>query len=282
MKEVLLIIDPQEDFAEEENGIGGALAVQGGRKALNNVANFINKYGRQLDDIIVTMDCHNVLHIAHPMWFQDENGHEPAPFKTVMEEAGEMLIGSLDASGQFTQEGKVRCRQLAFTSWTLSYLRALKTGGRYPHMLWPPHCLIGSPGNAVVPPVLSAVQNWERTEFAVAPKITKGSNLKTEHFGALRAEVADPRDPSTQVNSYFLSLLSDPDTTIYGCGLALGHCLANTARDVAAEFDEDTFCERFVLLRDGTEHVAGLEFLGDSFVKDFEARGMRVVNTTDF
>jgi len=149
-------------------------------------------------------------------------------------------------------------------------------------MLWPPHCLIGTPGGCIVPPVREAVQNWERTEFAVAPKVSKGSNLKTEHFGALRAEVPDPKDPSTQVNSYFLELLSDPDTTIYGSGLALGHCLANTAKDTADEFDGDTFCQRFVLLRDGTEHVAGLEFLGDQFIADFESRGMRIASTTDF
>lgn len=31
-KEVLLIIDPQEDFCEQENGRGGALAVTGSQK----------------------------------------------------------------------------------------------------------------------------------------------------------------------------------------------------------------------------------------------------------
>lgn len=280
-KEILLIIDPQNDFCEPENGIGGALAVQGGRAALKRVASFIERYGSKLEDIIITLDCHNALHIAHPMWFRDERDQALSPFTTVVEDKGEMLYGSLDANG-FHAAGKARCRKLGFTNWTLHYLRQLAAGKRYPHMIWPPHCLIGTPGNCMIPEVAKSSREWEEREFGVAAKVSKGSNIKTEHFGALRAEVVDPEDPSTQINSYFLQLLSDPDATIYGCGLALGHCLANTARDTANEFDADTFCKRFVLLRDGTEHVAGLEFLGDAFVKDFQARGMRIANTTDF
>ena len=280
-RNVLLIIDPQEDFCEPENGRGGALAVPGGREALKRIAKFITKMGSKLDEIIITMDCHNPMHIAHPIWFVDENGNHPAPFTTIVEDNGEMLHGTLGANG-FTPQGKIRCRSLNFTNWTLNYLRILKNGGRYPHMIWPPHCIIGEPGGCIIPEVAKAARNWEEKEFAIASRISKGSNFKTEHFGALRAEVIDPGDPSTQVNTDFLALLEDPNSTIYGCGLALGHCLANTARDTAKEFDGDTFCQRFVLLRDGTEHVAGLEFLGDSFIKDFEARGMRIANTTDF
>ncbi len=280
-KNVLLIIDPQEDFCEPEDGRGGALAVPGGRDALKRIAKFIDKMGSKLDDIIVTLDCHNPMHIAHPIWFIDEKGCPPAPFSTVVEDNGEMLVGTLDANG-FNPTGKIRCRSIGFMVWTLNYLKTLKAGNRYPHMIWPPHCIIGEPGGCVIPEVAKSVRNWEEKEFAVASRISKGSNIKTEHFGAIRAEVIDPSDPSTQINSNFLELLSDPDATIFGCGLALGHCLANTARDTAEEFDGDTFCERFVLLRDGMEHVPGLEFLGDSFVKDFEARGMRVANTTDF
>ena len=279
-KEILLVIDPQEDFCEKANGIGGALAVQGGRAALKRVATFIRRYGSKFDDIIVTLDCHNPLHIAHPIWTLDEHDRALAPFTALKEDRGEIVYGGLDASG-FHAKGKGHCQRPGFTKWTLHYLRELEAGKRYPHMIWPPHCLIGTPGGCMIPEIAAATREWEERDFGVASKVSKGSNIKTEHFGALRAEVVDPDDPSTQVNSYFLSLLSDPETIIYGCGLALGHCLANTCMDVANEFDADTFCKRFVLLRDGTEHVAGLEFLGDKFVKDFEARGMRVCNTTD-
>lgn len=282
-KEVLLIIDPQLDFTWSKE-FSGALPVPGPRDdrgfvALQNVAKFINRYGSRLDDIIVTLDCHHPVHVAHPIWFQDEKGNHPSPFTAVKESAGEILAGTLGANG-FTATGKLRCTRISQTKRTLEYLRALDVGKRYPHMLWNPHCIIGTPGGCMIPEVAAAIRNWEESQFAIAAMISKGSGWP-EHFGALRAEVPDPADDSTQVNSYFLSLLSDPDTTVYGCGLALSHCLANTARDTAAEFDADSFCQRFVLLRDGTESVAGLEFLGDAFINDFMARGMRVCKTTD-
>ena len=278
MSEVLLLIDPQEDFCE-----GGTLAVTGGiggRASMDNVASFIKKRP-QLDDIIVTLDCHYDLHIAHPSWFIDEAGNNPSPFTSYQLVEGEIVGGTLDASG-FHPDRKYRCANPVFTNWTNHYLKELLNGGRYPHMTWPEHCIIGSPGGCIVPPVLEAIRDWERRNQAFAPRISKGSDIDTEHFGALRAEVPT-KSPATQVNTEFLSLLSDDAIhTIYGAGLALSHCLANTARDTADEFDGDTFCKKFVLLEDCTASVAGLEFLGDQFVSDFKARGMRVAKSTDF
>lgn len=279
-REVLLIIDPQEDFCEADKGVGGALAVQGGRDALRRVAKLIKRYGSKLSDIVITLDCHHPLHIAHPIWFQDEAKQPLKPFTCVKEDKGEILYGSLDASG-FHAVGKATCRRAGFTTWTLHYLRKLEAGKRYPHMIWPVHCLIGTPGGCMIPEIAEATREWEEQWVGVATKVSKGSNIKTEHFGAVRAEVVDPDDPSTQVNSDFVKLLADQEATIYGTGLALSHCLANTASDTADEFNLDTFCQRFVLLRDGTENVAGLEFLGDGFISRFSARGMKVCNTTD-
>lgn len=283
MPNTLLLIDPQEDFCEEQNGIGGNLAVPGGRQALTNVAGFIDRFGSQLDNIIVTLDSHHPLHISHaPMWFIDSKGNAPDPFTTVVESNGTIQLGSLDENGQFHQSDTGTTRHPGFLKWTINYLKQLAAGGRYPHMLWTEHCIIGSPGACMTPDVFEAISKWESSRFAAADIVTKGSDIKTEHFGALRAEVINPDNPETDVNKHFLSLLDDPDSTIYCAGLARGHCLANTARDTADEFDANSFCERFVLLEDGTADVANLEHLGDAFVSDFTARGMKTAKTTDF
>lgn len=277
-RHVLMLIDPQVDFCE-----GGNLAVPGGAAAMQKVAAMINKAGNRIDDIVVTLDSHHPLHIAHPIWFLDSNGRPPAPFTTVKTINGQICLGTLDANGTFHQTDTATTRHPGFMKWTIHYLQELENSGRYPHMLWPPHCLIGHPGACMIDPVADAIRNWEESRFGVAVKVTKGSDIKVEHFGALRAEVLNPDNiQGTGVNSGFLEVLSDPDTMILGCGLALSHCLANTARDTSEEFDGDTFCERFVLLEDGTASVAGLEFLGESFVNDFRARGMKVIKTTDF
>ena len=276
--EVLLLIDPQVDFCE-----GGALGVPGGRQALTNVGSFIDCRGEKLDDIVRTFDQHHRRHIAHPHEYRlCSNGQIPDPFNALQEENGEILIGTLDDKG-FHPFGKVRRRLPDDTAWTLRYLKELRTGDRYPHMLWPPHCIIGTPGACARPEIVQSVANWEDEYAAVSPAIAKGSGIRSEHFGALRAEVIDPEDESTQTNPYLLALLQNPRVTrIYLAGLARGHCLANTAMDVDKEFGGDEFCQKCVLLTNGTADVENMDWLGDKFVDNFVGRGMKTALTTDF
>ena len=71
----------------------------------------------------------------------------------------------------------------------LTYLEALEANGRYPHTIWPTHCLIGSYGHNVMPVLYDALIRWETERFGVVDYVTKGSNLWTERFSAVRAEV---------------------------------------------------------------------------------------------
>jgi len=322
-KRHLLLIDGQDSFArqvgdqkdpvrayqEQQKLHRGELCVPGGWEALVNVADMINLHGNQFDDMTFTFDCHQLLHIAHAIWFrwmskpkeafitvdgrnvptyQEMNvrgqlAYGPSPFTTMVEENGAIFNGVLDCKGNLHKIGQIQCTHLGFTSWTTSYLRKLRESGRYPHMIWPNHCLIGTDGNRLIEPIQDAMFAWEQREFGVVNKITKGSNMKTEHFGAVHAEVEDPDDVATKVNTHFIGLLSDPDQEIVICGLARGHCLANTARDIAAQFpDPDSFIKRLVLLKDGTADVPGLEFLGDNFVNEFQPRGMQVTTCKEY
>jgi len=315
----LLIIDPQRGFAQEigdpsdlvsaaseqQKKKDGELCIPGGMAALDNVAELIRDHGDDITDITITMDCHQEIHIAHPIWFRfptkpsepfiSVDGIQrptycevevrrkvqcsPAPFSTMIEKNGKIVNGVLDSTGNLHEIAEVNCTQLNFTRWTVDYLKFLFTGGRYPHMIWPPHCRIGTRSNVLVDSVMDAMLGWEREQFGLANKITKGSNIKTEHFGAVHAEVPDPDDPTTQVNTHFVKLLSDTEQRIAICGLARGHCLANTARDIAKQFpNPKEFISRLVLLADGTADVPNLEFLGDGFVSDFQPQGMDVMN----
>ena len=75
-------------------------------------------------DIIVTLDCHYDLHIAHPSWFIDEAGNNPPPFTSYQLVEGEIIGGTLDASG-FHPDRKYRCANPVFTNWTNHYLKEL-------------------------------------------------------------------------------------------------------------------------------------------------------------
>jgi nicotinamidase-related amidase len=161
----------------------------------------------------------------------------------------------------------------------LEYVAALERNKRYQLMIWPPHCLIGSWGHGIFPIVSDALIGWEQKYFAKVNYLVKGSNILTEHYSAVRADVPDDEDETTKLNTSFIDTVKQADR-IYTSGEALSHCLASTMRDVAEAFGEENV-KKFVLLRNTTSSVGGCEALGETFIKEMTKRGMKVMDTTD-
>jgi nicotinamidase-related amidase len=197
------------------------------------------------------------------------------------EEKGVIVGAKYDASGNLHDVGEYTTVKPSLLKWTLDYLKQLMSGKRYPHMIWPPHCLIGTPGHNIVQPLADALLRWEIDNCAYVNYVTKGSNYRTEHFSAVRAEVPDPEDNTTQLNSDFIGVVMDADEILLS-GEALSHCLANTVRDMANSFGDDSFIKKCVLLTDGSSSVTGLDILGKQFVQEMSARGMRCSTTADY
>jgi nicotinamidase-related amidase len=147
-------------------------------------------------------------------------------------------------------------------------------------MIWPDHCIIGSHGQNIFPEFFKAITDWETRFFAIARRTTKGSNMFTEHFSAVKADVPHPEDAGTNLNGEFVKTLKTYDTILLA-GEALSHCVANSLYDIANEFAEDQI-KKFVLLEDASSNVYMCEALGQKFVNDMVKRGMRVSKTTTF
>jgi nicotinamidase/pyrazinamidase len=258
-----LIIDPQEDFC---NPVTGALFVPGAERDMARLAAMIRRIKNKIDDIHVTLDSHHYVDIAHPIWWKDSAGKHPGPFTII-------TLADLDA-GRWTttQPGTYRRSR--------EYVEALDKNGRYPLCVWPYHCLIGSPGHAVVPELFAALTDWE-SGFAVVDYVTKGSNIWTEHYSAVVADVPDPEDPSTQINTRLIQTLMEADI-IFVAGEAGSHCLANTVRDIANNFGDDSYVKKLILLTDATAPVPGFEKYQEDFLREMTARGMQTATTTDF
>lgn len=265
MKIDLLIIDPQMDFIDYP-GKPGALAVPGAHEDMRRVARLVREYGRELNDIHVTLDSHHPMDIAHPSWWTDAKGNEPAPFT---------IISSSDIAA-----GKWRARIPQYAQRSADYVSELEASGRYPLCVWPEHCLIGSEGHAIHPDLFEAISDWERRNLAVAEMVTKGSNPFTEHYSGVKAEIPDPEDASTQLNMRLIQTWESADMVLI-CGEALSHCVANTARDIADAFDPSAL-GKLVLLEDASSPVPGFEKQGEDFVAEMRSRGMRIMRTTDF
>jgi len=258
----LLLIDPQNDFAHPS----GHLFVPGAYEDAVRLAAMIDRYRTKIDQIHLTLDSHHLMDIAHPLFWVNEQGQPPPPFTLICEHD---LV-----------QGLWKTRHPSAQQRALCYVQSLKANGRYELCIWPPHCLIGSPGHNIVQPIAQAVWAWEQNNaFAWVNYVMKGSNVWTEHYSALQADVPDPQDPSTQLNVQLINALKKADK-VFISGQALSHCVANTVRDIAHQFGDESL-EKLVLLEDTTSSVPGFEQLGYQFITDMCARGMQLAKSTD-
>jgi nicotinamidase-related amidase len=284
----LMVIDPQRSFCavvdplDQQKVHDGELCVPGAWDDCVRIANMVKRLGRKIDDIHVTMDSHHYLHIAHPIWFRDTKGNQPDPFTSLREEKGVIIGAKYDASGTLHDVGEYTTIKPSLLKWTLDYLKSLATNKRYAHMIWPPHCLIGTKGHTIVEPLFDAFLAWEKENVGYVNYVTKGSNYRVEHFSAVQAEVPDPMDAvNTGLNTDFIGAVMEADEILL-CGEASSHCLSNTVTDMANSFKDDSFIKKCVLLTDGTSAVTGLKFLADNFIKAMTARGMQLSTTVDY
>lgn len=257
----LLLIDPQNDFCNPN----GSLFVPGADEDATRLANFIERVKDKVYNIHITLDTHHFLDIAHPMFWVNSEGKHPNPFTLISK--GDVDDGTWRTTNPAEQDG------------ARAYVETLENNARYLLCIWPPHCLIGSWGHNVVEPVYDAVKVWEK-RYRFVDYVTKGSNYKTEHYSAVQAEVPDPNDPSTHINTPFIETLEEADIVVVS-GQALSHCVANTVRDIADNFGDENI-QKLVLLEDTTSPVPGFEQLGVDFLKEMKARGMQVAKSTDF
>lgn len=263
MRLEFLIIDPQNDFSDAP---GAALPVPGAGADAERLAMVLDRLAGRIDDIHVTLDTHQLVDIAHPVFWQNGEGQQPAPFTQI-------TVADV--------ENKTwRPFDPQFHRRALDYVRALRDGGRYTLTIWPPHCLIGTWGHNVIPVVAGALRRWEETGFKRVDYVTKGHNPWTEHYSAVRAEVPDPTDSTTQLNVGLIETLGKADWVALS-GQALSHCVANTIRDIADYVGLESV-RKLVLIEDTSSPVPGFEGLARQFLTDMRARGMKTVRAADF
>jgi len=260
----LLVIDPQNDFTDPN----GSLYVPGADRDLDRLSDFLERHTNEIDDIHVTLDSHREVDIAHPIFWVDSQGKHPAPFTNIS-------LADLE-------NGRWQTRIPSWNSRAREYVEKLEANQRYDLTIWPPHCVIGSWGHGLHAGFSDQLRQWERRHFAIVNYVTKGSNIWTEHYSAVQAEVEDPSDPTTQLNTELIEMLQDPEIDrIFIAGQALSHCVANTIRDIANHFGEENIT-KFVLLRDCCSSVPSFEQLGSEFVSEMQVRGMRVIQGARF
>ena len=263
----LLIVDPQRDFCD--GPCAGALPVPGADADMRRLAALVDRLGPRIDQIQVTLDSHQLYHVANPAWWVNRQGRPPAPFTVIAEEA--------------VAAGDWRPRDPREAGYALFYVRELARKGNYPLTIWPPHCLIGTPGHAVHPELMAALLRWAEGAAAPISFDTKGGTPRTEHYSAYRAEVEDAADAATGPNPAMLRFIEEADVVAIA-GEAKSHCVRSTVQDLADALAPEQIA-KFLFLEDCSSPVpaipGGPDFpaIGEGFVRDLVARGMRLARS---
>lgn len=261
----ILGIDWQNDFVDPK----GSLHVAGADEDAKMFAAMVLRLKGKIKGIHATLDSHQLIHIAHPIWWINSDGEHPAPFTII--------------SADDVENGVWAATRPSLQKRSLEYVISLRDNKRYILCIWPPHCLIGSWGHNIYPEVYNAFMEWENEYFKKVDYRVKGSNPYTEHYSGIQADVPDPSDPHTLLDTRpgsLIDVLANSDIVAI-TGQALSHCLANTVRDIASNFGDENI-KKLVLLEDCTSSVTGFEQLGKDFVTEMTGRGMQTTTSTKF
>ncbi len=257
----LLIIDPQVDFCEE----AGALCVPGAKEDMKKLADMLTGMGSQLSGIYVTLDTHQLLHIAHAAFWQNAQGDSPAVFSTIIlddVESGKWQVAKHGVDAQLVRD----------------YLKQLESQ-QFHLTIWPEHCLIGSAGHAVEAQLAEALQTWQRLNKRDVVYVQKGYHPLTEHYSALAAAVAYADDERTWFNEGLASALRTCDRLLIA-GEALSHCVIATLRDLCRGMTMAE-CQKFILLTDGCACVGGFEGQREALLQEVLGFGMRLATVSE-
>lgn len=250
MKTHLLIVDPQNSFCDPS----GELYVAGADKDMEFLKNYILEQGEQVSRITVTLDSHNKMHIAHPIWWMDENGQPPEPFTTITDNS--------------VVEGCWRARNPADQAWSEDYIKKIGS-----HTIWPYHCLVGTWGHGVFQPLAEVLDGW-REKHHELDYLFKGSCRYTEHFSVVRPAVEVPGDPQTFVNTALLRSLNVAERILIA-GEASSHCVADSVTDIMQYSENREIGRKIALMTKAMSAVTGFEDRAEEFFSRARERGVQ-------
>ncbi|MFH1597856.1 MAG: nicotinamidase [Patescibacteria group bacterium] len=301
----VLGIDQQRDFCFPE----GTLFVGGrsGSGAIDDSARFAEYIYRNLGIITridLTFDTHFAFQIFFPWFWVDTAGKTLQAHTLIVVSDDGKSLSNIGLDGSLLHED-VRPNP-AMTSWlangnygflcqyALHYCKQLKEGGKYTLYLWPPHCLLGGEGHALVGVIHEAHMFHALVRGSQNNAEVKGGNPFTENYSVFRSEVLTRQDGQAiaQRNTHFLKTLTDADAVVIG-GQAASHCVKSSIDDLLDEImaQDAGLARKVYILKDCMSSVAIPDGSGgfavdftDETEKAFErftAAGMHLVLSTD-
>ena len=224
MKQAVLGIDFQFDFCNPN----GALYVKGAKEDIQRASEFVRHNINTIEDIILSMDSHQPIHIAHQTYWRNGEGKQPELYSAIKKDAVK--------SGLWYPQYNI--------DLALDYLTKLENNGDV-CTIWPEHCIIGTKGWSIDEVFFEALKEWALARGKSYELVVKGMYQATEHYSIFKAAVEYPQVEATLLNFNLIAKLGNYDR-IFVMGEAADFCVLNSLKDLL-HFAPDIASKVYVL-----------------------------------
>ncbi len=126
-------------------------------------------------------------------------------------------------------------QSVTHAEWSRAYLTLLKAQAKKDLMIWPHHTMEGTHGHMLTPALSEAIA-WHSAARQVQPVyLSKGRTMHTEFYGIFGAEVPDPDDLESGLNTTLLDEVM-PHDRVFIAGEAKSHCVLESLRQIVAHY----------------------------------------------
>lgn len=216
-KDILFLIDPQNDFVDPENG---KLYINGAEKAIKELCKWIGSNRENLARIIITQDSHMSYHIGHGAFWKEY------PSQGTIITYEDVIYGKYNPSVPLSEYGEEINEDI------LDYFQILKEKGLV-HRIWPEHCIKGSWGWCFPDSLVEAINLWSlKNNGLVYDIIEKGTYPYKEMYSAI--SYADGM-VDEDIHDFLLDTFIINEGSmgkIYIAGFAKDYCVAETVKDL--------------------------------------------------
>lgn len=283
----LLMIDMQRDFGLKKGTLYvGGRSGNGAIEDSQRTAKFIYRELPNIYKITRTMDAHFLYHIFFSTFWLDRNGSMIQPNRWILLDdikQGEVRPDPVMADWLCKGDYAWLCQEVQH------YAEALEQAKKYRLFVWPPHCIIGSTGQAMIGVVQEACMFHGYARGMQVWNEIKGTAVLTENYSIFGAEVEKTFDGIrlSQKNTRLFKTLWEADA-VGILGQAASHCVKSSIDDFLAlilAYDRK-LAEKVYIITDCMSSVVipgGPDFTEETEAafERFADAGMHLVKSTD-